>query len=126
MIPLNRKTWLLTLLLAATASFAQPEADQTRWFSNIVIPAGHEVEEATCFFCSIRVEGKLGEATTQYGDIVVSGTIIGGATAIGGGVQLYDGAQVQGDTLSVFGDTVLGPNAKIDGGAVASIAMMAG
>jgi hypothetical protein len=113
---------LLLVCAAALPSAAQWEPEQTHVFSDIVIPAGHKVQSATCFFCSIRVEGELNDgASTQWGDITVSGRVGGDTVAVGGDVRLGPGAQVQGDSVSVFGDTVLQAGAYIGGDAVASL-----
>jgi hypothetical protein len=102
--------FLAGVLVWATA-LAEP--DQTRWFVDIVVPAGQEVQSATCFFCSIQIDGMLrGDATMQWGDIIVNG-VTGSATAVAGNVRLGDGANVEQDKVSVFGDTTLAANSQL-------------
>jgi hypothetical protein len=101
---------------------AQVEPDVTHIFSDISIPRGHVVDSATCFFCSIHIEGQLKrDATANWGDVDIEGDVGGDCVAVGGQIHLGSGAQVIGATVSVFGDTQLDSNARIGDDAVAAI-----
>lgn len=118
-----QKTVVTALLVLSSASLAfAEEPERTGWFRDITIPAGETAESITCIFCSIRVDGEVrGDATTEWGDIDVRGTVGKSATAVAGEIRLGAGAQIKGDSVSVFGDTVLGDNARIEGDVVASL-----
>jgi len=103
-------------------TFAQWEPERTQVLFDIYIPAGHKVEAATCFLCSVRVEGEMQkDAVAEWGDVDVTGKVGGDIIAVGGGIRLHDGAQAAGDLVSVFGDTNLGANTHVAGDVVASI-----
>lgn len=108
-------------MLLSTCCVAQSDPDPTNFFHDITIPAGQKLNSATCFLCSIHVEGELkDDATAQWGNIEVRGAVGGNAVAVAGSVHLYPDAKVQGDVVSVFGDTALDDRTQVQGDVVAS------
>src|ERR1700730_18331309 len=84
---------LCVLLCVAFSSAARADKsrDRTQVGSNINIGPGEEVQEATCFGCSIHVRGRVaGDVTAFGGSIIVEdqGEIGGDTTAFGGGIHL--------------------------------------
>ncbi len=117
----HRAHYIAILVLYAISCVAQADPDPTSWFRDITIPPGQTLNGATCFFCSIHVEGELKQdATTQWGDIDVHGVVGGDAVAVAGSIHLFPGARVQGDSVSVFGDNRLDESSQVAGDAVAS------
>ena len=105
---------IVSLALLSTCCAAQPDPDPTSWFRDITIPAGQRINSATCFFCSVHVEGEVKEdVTAEWGDIDARGVINGDAVAVAGSVHLYPDARVEGDVVSVFGDTRLDDRAQV-------------
>jgi len=105
--------------LAATA-FADEDHERTRVGHNITIGPGEEVNEATCFGCSVRVRGHVtGDVTVFGGSISVEdqGQIGGDATTFGGSVRLEKDAKISGD-LTVFGGRIHRDPAAAVGGDV--------
>jgi hypothetical protein len=119
---------LLPLCLFACVAFSSAERssenrDRTQVGSNINIGAGEEVQEATCFGCSIRVRGRVaGDVTAFGGSIVVEdqGEIGGDMTAFGGSIRLGKGVTVSGD-VTVFGGRLQRDPAATVGGDVTSM-----
>jgi hypothetical protein len=120
---MKRAAFFIALtVLSSSWCLGQWEPERTHWFFDIVIPAGHKVEAATCIFCSIRVDGELQyDASTQWGDIEVNGIVGRDVTAVAGDIRLGRGAQIKGDSVSVFGDTLLSTNSQIAGDAIVSL-----
>ena len=113
---------MIVLMTTTVPLFGQWGEERTQVFSDVVIPAGHKVESATCFFCSIRVEGELqGDAVAEWGDIEVAGAVGGDVVAVAGGTRLATNSRVQGDAVSVFGDVALASGSRISGDVVASL-----
>ena len=61
------------LWLVAACAFAENSHDRTQFGHDIVVGAGEEVSQATCFGCSVRVRGRVaGDVTTFGGGVVGS------------------------------------------------------
>ena len=117
----HRAHYIAILILCAISCTAQPDPDPTSWFRDITVPPGQTLNGATCFFCSIHVDGELKhDATTQWGDIDIHGVVGGDAVAVAGSIHLYPSARVQGDSVSVFGDNRLDDRSQVAGDVVAS------
>ena len=97
-----------SLLLCAglsTTAFADDGHDRTHVGNNINIGPGEEVNDATCFGCSIRVRGHVAGDVTAFGgsiSIEDQGQVNGDATVFGGGIRLEPDVKVSGD-VTVFG-----------------------
>jgi len=114
---------LLVCVAFSSAARADRSRDRTQVGSNINIGAGEEVQEATCFGCSIRVGGKAaGDVTAFGGSIIVEdqGEIGGDTTAFGGGIRLARDTTVSGD-VTVFGGRIQRDPAATVGGDVTAM-----
>ncbi len=107
----------LCLALSAAAS-AREAHDRTQVGSTIIISAGQEVGDATCFGCSIRVRGRVSSDATAFGGSVVvedQGQVDGDVTAFAGGIRLGNEGSVKGD-VTVFGGRIQrDPTATVGG-----------
>lgn len=113
---------LLLVPVLSLCCWAQPDDEPSSWFRDIKIPAGQTVHSATCFFCSVIIEGAVsGDVSVQWGDIEVHGLVEGDSVAVAGSIHLSPGAQVHGDAISVFGDTILDDRAQVKDTIVASL-----
>lgn len=113
-------TCLLVCTALSAAAVVDADHEKTRVGHSITIGPGEEVNEATCFACSVRVHGHVaGDVTTFGGSIEVEdqGQIGGDATTFGGSVRLDDDAKVSGD-LTVFGGRIHRDPRAIVGGDV--------
>jgi hypothetical protein len=114
---------LLVCVAFSSAARADRSRDRTQVGSNINIGPGEEVQEATCFGCSIRVRGKVaGDVTAFGGSIIVEdqGEIGGDTTAFGGGIRLARDTTVSGD-VTVFGGRIQRDPAATVGGDVTAM-----
>jgi hypothetical protein len=102
----------------SAAAWADSPHDRTQVGHAIIVGAGEEVSEVTCFGCSIRVRGHVdGDATSFGGSVVVEdeGIIGGDVTTFGGGTRLGKNAKIGGD-VAVFGGSLRrDPSAAIGG-----------
>ena len=114
---------LLVCVAFSSAARADRSRDRTQVGSNINIGPGEEVQEATCFGCSIRVRGKVAGDVTAFGGSVIvedQGEIGGDMTAFGGGIRLAKDATVSGD-VTVFGGRLQRDPAATVGGDVTAM-----
>ena len=102
----------------AVCAFAENSHDRTQFGHDIVVGAGEEVSQVTCFGCSVRVRGHVaGDVTTFAGGVVVEdqGQIGGDLTSFGGSLRLEKEANIGGD-VTVFGGRIRrDESAKIGG-----------
>ncbi len=99
---------LIFVLALSNAAFADRDRDRTQVGSTINIGPGEEVNDATCFGCSIRIRGHVsGDVTAFGGSIVIEdqAQVGGSATTFGGGFRIDKGAKVAGD-VTVFGGRI--------------------
>src|SRR6202044_4064470 len=96
----------LTLLLASTG-LAQNPGNRTYIGQDVFVASGQQVHNATCFFCSVQVEGDLtGHVFVLFGSLNLSGRVEGGATVIGGNAVVDSQARGGGDTVVLGGNGV--------------------
>jgi hypothetical protein len=119
--------WLTVRLLFcvafSVAALAAASHDRTQVGSNITIGPGEEVEDATCFGCSIRVRGHVSSDATAFGGSVIvedDGRIDGDVTTFGGGIRLGKEVSVKGD-ITVFGGRIQRDPAAMVGGDVTTM-----
>jgi hypothetical protein len=109
---------LLFFVALSGNAFADDDNDRTRVGRNITVGPGEEVNDATCFGCSIRVRGHVsGDVTVFGGSISVEdqGQVHGDATSFGGGIRLEKEVKVSGD-VTVFGGRIhRDPGAEVGG-----------
>jgi cytoskeletal protein CcmA (bactofilin family) len=101
-------TVLVFIVAVASAAFAEGNRDRTQVGNTINIAPGEEVQDATCFGCSIRVRGHVaGDVTAFGGSILVEeqGQVNGDATVFGGDVRIDKEVKVGGD-VTVFGGRI--------------------
>jgi hypothetical protein len=111
---------LLFCAVIASPALADDDHERTRVGHSITVGPGEEVNEATCFGCSVRVRGHVsGDVTTFGGSISVEdeGEIGGDATTFGGSIRLEKDAKVSGD-VTVFGGRIHRDPAATIGGDV--------
>jgi len=107
---------IVALFSLPVALRAQQPEDRTQYGKDIVIETGQAVDDALCYFCSIRVREKLtGDALAIGGGIEVLGTIEGDAMASGGGIHLGPGATIGGDAIAVGGPVERGAQSSVKG-----------
>jgi hypothetical protein len=111
----------LTLLLAlilGSATLAQSPGNRTYIGQDIYIAAGQQVHNATCFFCSVQVEGELtGHAVVLFGNLSVSGWVRRSATILGGNAVIDSQARISGNTVVLGGNAVYETDESISGNA---------
>lgn len=108
---------LMFIVALSCAAFADGR-DRTQVGSNISIGPDEEVNEATCFGCSIRVRGHVSSDATAFGGSVIvedDGRVDGDVTTFGGGIRLSKDASVKGD-VTVFGGRIQRDPAATVGG----------
>jgi len=94
--------------LPALALDASRNGDLVRTNRDITVPAGEQLESATCWNCSVHVRGKVsGDVAVFHGNVTVeSGGQIGGdLAAFLGDVRIENAAQVNGD-VAAFGGKI--------------------
>jgi hypothetical protein len=107
----------------SAASFADGNRDRTQVGNTINIGPGEEVQEATCFGCSIRVRGHVAGDVTAFGGSVViekDGEVNGDATIFGGDLRIEKDAKVARD-VTVFGGRIRRDPASTVGGDVTTM-----
>jgi len=110
----------LILCLAFSATAFADAHERVQFGRNITIGPGEEVSEATCFGCSIRVQGHVaGDATVFCGSVIVQdqGQVGGDLTDFAGNVRIEKAATVGGG-VTVFGGQIHRDPAAIVGGDV--------
>jgi hypothetical protein len=109
---------LLFCLAFPLTALASASHDRTQVGSSITIRPGEEVEDATCFGCSIRVHGHVSSDATAFGGSVIveeDGRVDGDVTTFGGGIRLGKEVNVKGD-VTVFGGRIQrDPGATVGG-----------
>ena len=113
---LPRVFGLLLLLLPVSAAKAQ---GGSRMYLNqdIFIAQGQQIHNATCFFCSVQVEGDVtGNVHVFFGNLNVTGRVDGKATIIGGNAVI-DAFSRLGSALVIGGNAVYETDESIVGNA---------
>ena len=116
-------------VLAAPTHAHSGAADRTYFGQDIYIAPGQQIRNATCFFCSVQVEGDLsGHAFVIFGNSTVLGQVGRRVTVIGGNAVIDAQARILGTTTVLGGNAVyesdesLSGNAWVLGGHVSSFA----
>jgi hypothetical protein len=111
---------LLAVLLLTAGLAAQDKSNRTRervqWGGSITIAPEETVSEATCFGCSVYVQGTVnGDVVAFFGNIVITGDVRGDVTTFRGDVRLEDGGRIEGDLTAFSGRLVRSPQSSIGG-----------
>jgi len=113
---LSRVCTLLLLLLSVSMAKAQG-GSRTYLNQDIFIAQGQQIHHATCFFCSVQVEGEVtGNVVVLFGNLNVTGRVDGRATVIGGNAVI-DSFSRLGSALVVGGNAVYEADESIAGNA---------
>jgi hypothetical protein len=99
-------------------SWAKVTPEYTQFGHDINIGASDEVDEVTCFACSVRIRGHVeGDVTTFGGNVIIEdrGEVSGEVTTIGGNVQLDEASSIAGDVTVLGGQLRRPPEARIAG-----------
>lgn len=121
---LSRFFLISLVVLSAVSAFGENSHDRTQFGHDIVVGAGEEVSQVTCFGCNVRVRGHVaGDVTTFGGGVVVEeqGQIGGDLTSFGGGLRLEKEAEIGGD-VTVFGGRIRRDESAKIGGDVSTFA----
>jgi hypothetical protein len=116
-------TVLIFIVALSSAAFAAGRSDRTQVGNPINIGPGEEVQDATCFGCSIRVRGHVsGDVTAFGGSIVIEqdGQVNGDATIFGGDLRIDKDAKIARD-VTVFGGRIRRDPASTVGGDVTTM-----
>ena len=111
---------LLACLAFSPASFALDSPDRTQFGNDINIGPNEEVNDVTCFFCSVRVRGHVTSDVTVFGGSLIvedQAEVEGDVTDFGRGIRLDKDAKIGGD-VTVFGGPVRRDSAASVGGNV--------
>ncbi len=93
-------------------------ADRTYFGQDIYVAPGQEVRNATCFFCSVQLEGDLsGHALVLFGNITVLGRVDKSVTVIGGNAVVDAQARILGTTAVIGGNAVYESDESLSGDA---------
>ncbi|HSY70565.1 MAG TPA: hypothetical protein VK813_18080 [Edaphobacter sp.] len=111
------RSFILPLLLTAGA-LGQAPANRTYVAQDIFVASGQQIHNATCFFCSVQVEGDLtGHVFVLFGSVNVSGQVQGSATVIWGNAVVDSQARIGGDTVVLWGNAVYETDESLSGSA---------
>jgi len=111
------RTLGLTMLLASPV-LGQSPGNRTYFGQDIYVAAGQQVNNATCFFCSVEVEGSLtGHVTVLFGNLTVSGWVRSNATVLGGNAVVDSQARIGGTTTVLGGNAVYESDDSLSGNA---------
>src|ERR1700744_1350675 len=117
------RRWLylcFALFLAAIyVPRAHAPADRVSFMHDIVIDAGEDADDAVCFLCSIRVNGKVnGDAVAFLGSIHLTGEITGAVVSFLGNVAMGVPSRIGGDCVVFGGPLRRNGNTAINGDTV--------
>ena len=114
---------LIFIVALSSAALADGNRDRTQVGNTINIGPGEEVQDATCFGCSVRVRGHVAGDVTVFGGSVVieqNGEVNGDATIFGGDLRIEKDAKIARD-VTVFGGRIRRDPASTVGGDVTNM-----
>jgi predicted acyltransferase (DUF342 family) len=117
------RRWLYLCFALFLFGLAVPRAhaasDRVSFLHDIVISDTEEVEDAVCFLCSIRAEGKVsGDAVAFLGSIHTGSEVSGDVVSFLGDVTMSDDTRIGGDCVVFGGSLRKGSDAAIGGDTV--------
>jgi hypothetical protein len=116
---LGKPTILAAVLIAAAAFAAGPAAaraddDAVTFFGNIDVTPDKPVHDAVCFFCSVRVEGKVNhDMVVFFGNVRLDGQVGHDSVSFFSSVRATDNSAIGHDMVSFFTETHLGENVSV-------------
>lgn len=108
---------LLGTATLCTPAFADGSHDRTHFGHDITVGPDEQVNEVTCFGCSVRIRGHVDTDVTVFGGSIYieeSGEVGADTTSFGGDVRLDKGSTVH--DITVFGGHLRrDPEASVEG-----------
>lgn len=105
---------LLAAAFAFTSAPAHADQDAVHFFSDIHVTPDAPVSDAVCFFCNVRVDGKVtGDIVVFFGGVHLSGDAQHDVVNIFGSVRADNNASIEDDLVSIFGNVSLGENVTV-------------
>jgi hypothetical protein len=106
---------LLAAVFALAAIPAHADRDAVQFGSNIDVTDANPVHDAVCFFCSVRVDGKVsGDIVVFFGDIHLAGEAHHDVVNFFGSITAADNSSIGGDMVSFVGSVRLGENVTVE------------
>jgi hypothetical protein len=106
------------MMMVAPVALAQEPGSRMYVGQDIYVAQGQQIHNASCFFCSVQVEGDLtGNVFVLFGSLNVSGRVHGHATVLGGNAVIDAQARVGGDTVVLGGNAVYETDESLSGSA---------
>lgn len=105
---------LLGTAFAASATPATENRSTVRIFSDIRVAPDTWVQNAICFFCSVKIEGEAkGNVVVFFGNVHIAGKADQDVVNFFGKVSAADKAQIGSSLVSLFGMTRLGEDVSV-------------
>jgi|SRR6185437_8194453 len=105
---------LLVSALLFSASPARADKDAVQFGSKIVVPEGHSIHDAVCFFCSVSAKGDIDhDVVVFFGDVHIAHQSKHDVVVFFGSVHADDNAAIGHDVVNFFGNVHLGENATV-------------
>jgi hypothetical protein len=117
-LPAHALRSIILPLLLTVGALGQTPGNRTYVGQDIYVASGQQIHNATCFFCSVQVEGDLtGHVIVLFGSVNVSGQVQGSATVIWGNAVVDSQARIGGDTMVLWGNAVYETDESLSGSA---------
>lgn len=111
--------FLLASALLFAAAPARADKDAVQFGSNIVVPEGHTIHDAVCFFCSVNAKGDIDhDVVVFFGNVHITHQSRHDVVVFFGSIRAEDDASIGHDMVNFFGNTHLGENVSVGGDAV--------
>jgi hypothetical protein len=118
LLPLRALRSFVFPLLLTVGALGQAPGSRTYLGQDIFVASGQQVHNATCFFCSVQVEGDVsGRVVVLFGSLNVSGQVRRSATVIWGNAVVDSQARIGGDTVVLGGNAVYETDESLSGSA---------
>jgi len=115
-MPRPRNLFLLLVLLFA-CTLAANAKERVMFGDDIYVGPDETLDEVVCIFCSVTIDGHVGDAVAIMGGMRINGEVQQDAVAIMGGMDIY--GQIHGDLAAIMGGAKLHSGASVGGDAVA-------
>lgn len=109
---------VVLLFFSVVVASAQKQHSRTYFNQDIFVAQGQQIQNATCIFCSVQIEGDVtGHVFVLFGNLNVTGRIEGRTTVIGGNTVIDSQARIGGSALVIGGNAVYETDDSISGNA---------
>ena len=116
---MHRRLFALCLVaaaLGAAPACARADDDAVQFFNNITVTPDSPVQDAVCFFCSVRLDGKAsGDVVVFFGNVRINGQVQQDVVDFFGKVTASDDSSIGGDLVTILGSVHLGDSVKVGG-----------